>query len=101
MLANIETKVWAALVGGAGGGVFVTFVLWLLGILFWHVPAAAASASASVAAVPEPIANVLLLAVPAISAAIAGYVAPHTSRPDLATALPSVLVSSASSTPPV
>ena len=88
MLANVETKVWAALAGGAGGGVLVSFLLWLLGITIWHVSSTAGSASVAMAAVPTPVADLLLIGVPALSAALAGYVAPHTSRPDLAPPAP-------------
>jgi hypothetical protein len=83
MKAPIETKVIAA-AGGAGlGGAFGTFVLWLLGVTFWHSSAAADKATEAVSSVPQPVAALIVIVVALIGSAIAGYVAPHTSRPDL------------------
>jgi hypothetical protein len=61
----------------------VSFILWLLGVILWHVSSAAGSAAAAIAAVPAPVSDVLILGIPALCAAMGGYLAPHTSRPDL------------------
>jgi hypothetical protein len=83
MKAPIESKVLAA-TGGAGlGGAFGTFVLWLLGVTFWHSSAAADQATTAVASVPEPVGALIVIVVAGVGALISGYVAPHTSRPDL------------------
>ena len=81
----VETKVYAALVGGVSGGAIGGFVLWLLGITVWHVSNAAASSGAAAAAVPPPVADILLWGLPGAVAWGAAWLAPHTSRPDLAT----------------
>jgi hypothetical protein len=83
MKSPIETKVFAA-TGGAGvGGAFGTFLLWLLGVTFWHSSAAADQATKAVAAVPEPVGGLLVIVVAGVGAYVSGYLAPHTSRPDL------------------
>jgi hypothetical protein len=76
----IETKVWAAIAGGVGGGALVTLVLWMLGVSIWHVSDTASSSAAATAAVPPAVANVLILVVPAVLAGVAGWLAPHTPR---------------------
>lgn len=66
----VETKVKAA----SAGSVLAGFVLWLLGRYLFRGD------------VPEPVALLVLLAVPAALTFAAGYLAPHTPRP-LTTAL--------------
>lgn len=81
----IESKVaFGAAAGGIGGAV-ASFLLWLLGITLWHAPAAAGSADVATAAVPAPVAGLLLTLLPGVFALIGGYLAPHTRRPDLTT----------------
>jgi hypothetical protein len=80
----VETKVYAALVGGVGGGAIGSFLLWLLGITVWHVSNAATAAGAAAAAVPPPVAYLLQWGLPGALAWGAAWLAPHTARPDLA-----------------
>jgi hypothetical protein len=76
----IETKVIAS-TGGAGAGVVLSpFILWLLGVIVWHVPSDAAHAIAAVAAVPTPVVGIVgIIAIPGITF-LSGYRAPHTDR---------------------
>lgn len=89
-MRNIETKVVAAAAGGGVGGALGPFILWLLGVLVWHVSDAADSASQAMAAVPTPIAALILAGLPAGLAWAAGYRAPHTARIVEADLLPPV-----------
>lgn len=74
MTDNTPTsKVLAATVGGGAGATVAAFLLWLLGVLAWGAPATADAATAAVAAVPAPVAGVVLLGVSAAGAFIAGY----------------------------
>jgi hypothetical protein len=84
VLNNIETKVIAAAAGAGGGGAVSGFLLWLLGVTVWGVPKDADHATQAVAAVPMPVALLLAVALAVIGAALGGYRAPHTDRPDLA-----------------
>ena len=77
MLKNIEAKVYAALVGSGAGGAVSVFVLWLIGLAF------GGSGDQAAAAVPAPVTGVVLALLPALGAAIGGYSAEHTERPDL------------------
>ena len=88
MKAPIETKVIAAASGAGLGSAFGTFLLWLLGVLFWGTSAAADKATDAVAAVPEPVGALIVILVALTGSAIAGYRAPHTPRPDLHAATP-------------
>jgi len=83
MLKNIETKVIASAAGAGGGGVVSAFLLWLLGVLLWHVPNDAEHAVQAAAA-----AGLLALILVVLGSLIAGYEAPHTHRPDLAPPAP-------------
>jgi hypothetical protein len=79
----IETKVYAAAGGGGLAAAVGEFLLWLLGVLLWHVPADAKHAGDAHAAVPSPVATLLLVLLAVVGAAYGGYKAPHTARPDL------------------
>jgi len=81
MANRIESKVIAATGGSGAGAVLASFVLWLLGVTVWHVGFAADKAEQAVAAVPSPVAGLILLIVSALGALGAGYAAPHTSQP--------------------
>lgn len=83
MKAPIETKVIAAASGAGLGGAAGTCLLWLLGVFFWNASAAADHATEAVAAVPQPVAALIVILVGSLGAAIGGYEAPHTDRPDL------------------
>ena len=84
----IESKVAVAAAGGGVGGVLASFLLWLSGVVFWHVPASADAADKAIAAVPAPVSGVILTVLPAALSLLAGYLAPHTKRPDLTPAEP-------------
>jgi hypothetical protein len=79
----LETKVAAATIAGGAGGALATFILWALGVLVWHAPSVAGSADLATAAVPAPVTGVILTLLPAGLALLAGWLAPHTTRPDL------------------
>jgi len=81
MAQRIESKVIAATGGSGAGAVLASFVLWLLGVTVWHVGFAADKAEQAVAAVPSPVAGLILLIVSALGALGAGYAAPHTHQP--------------------
>lgn len=72
-LGSIEAKVWAA---AGGGSILSGFLLWLLGYLAFGGSLDASRAEQTVAAVPAPVQLLLV----ALSAAVAGYSAPHTDR---------------------
>lgn len=76
MLARIETKVWAAVLGSGGGATVGAAVLWLLGVLVWHGPSSADGAKAAVDAVPGPIAALVGLLLTAAGTLLGGYAAP-------------------------
>jgi hypothetical protein len=82
-MSTLETKVIAAISGSAGGTALATGLLWLLGVLAFGGSSKAGDAANTVAAVPAPVAGVVLLALAALGAGLAGYAAPHTPRPDL------------------
>ncbi len=79
--AGIEVKVIAGAAGGGGGAAFGTFVIWLLGVLVWGAPSSASHAGDAIAAVPVPVSGLIAILVAAAASAMAGYAAPHTSRP--------------------
>jgi hypothetical protein len=80
MAAPVETKVVAATAGSGVGAILATFTLWLLGVFVWDVSADAAQADKAIAAVPTPVAGLVLVMLSAVAAAIGGWLAPHTSR---------------------
>ncbi len=81
--ATIEAKVIAAAAGSGLGAAVGTFLLWALGATVWGAPADAGHAATAAAAVPEPVGALLVIVVGILGAAVAGYAAPHTPRPDL------------------
>lgn len=76
----IEAKVIAGAAGSGLGAALGTFVLWLLGVLVWHAPSAATAAEAAIAAVPSPVSALVLTVLAIVGTAVAGFLAPHTSR---------------------
>lgn len=76
----IEFKVIAAAAGAGAGDAIARFLLWLSGVIWWHAPSTADLASGAMAAVPVPVSGLITVAITASAAALAGYVAPHTSR---------------------
>lgn len=69
---NVETKVQAGTLSAAAAGV----VLWVLQTYVFK------------GAMPQGVESLVYLAVPAVLAGAAGYLAPHTHRPDLAPVAP-------------
>lgn len=84
MRSPIETKVITAATGSGLASAAGTFILWLLGVVLWHVPDTAGHAAEALGAVPTPVAAVVGICVTVGGTFLAGYVAPHTDRPDLA-----------------
>lgn len=80
---QIESKVYAATIGGAAGAAVAAFLLWVVGVSFFGADTAAAASEAAVAAVPGPVAQFLRLLVTAGCTFLGGYMARHTVRPDL------------------
>jgi hypothetical protein len=78
---KIETKVVAATGGSIAATAVTPFILWLLGVNVWHASSTAGHAVDAVAAVPPPVSGLVLFVVSAAVTALAGYWAPHTSRP--------------------
>ena len=78
---KVETKVVAATAGSGAGAVLASFGLWMLGVTVWHVDSGADHAGEAVAAVPSPVAGLILLVVSGLGAAVAGWLAPHTPQP--------------------
>lgn len=83
-MTTIESKVYAATLGSGAGTILSGFILWLLGITFWHAGNAAGNAAVAAASVPAPVAAVVVLGLSVLGAFLGGYRAPHTARPDLA-----------------
>lgn len=83
MFANIEAKVIAGAAGAGAGGAVSGFVLWLLGVLVWGVPADASHAVDAAAAVPGPVTALIAIVLVVFGELLGGYAAPHTARPDL------------------
>jgi hypothetical protein len=75
---RLETKVVAATGGSGAGATVATFVLWLLGVTVWGVSNSADHAGDAIAAVPSPVAGLILIVVSALGAALGGWLAPHT-----------------------
>ena len=80
--APVETKVVAGTAGAGAGAVVSQFVLWLLGCWAWGASWAAEKAVDAVAAVPGPVSALIVLVITVIGAYIAGWLAPHTHRPN-------------------
>ncbi len=87
--APIESKVYAALIGGSVGAVASKFLLWVIGVVFFGVVASAGTATDAIAAVPSPVADVVSGVVTLGAVALGGYMARHTPRPDLPALPPS------------
>jgi hypothetical protein len=85
-MKTLETKVIAAAAGSGAGAALASFVLWLLGVTAFHASPAADAAAKAVASVPEPVGGIVGIGLTVALTALAGYLAPHTARPDLATA---------------
>lgn len=83
MFHNIETKVYAAPLGGTASAAVTAAILWLLGVLVWHSPDDAGNAGAAIAAVPWPISGLMGFVIVGAGTFLAGYAAPHSTRPDL------------------
>lgn len=83
-LTNPERKVLTATGGAAGGSVFAVFALWLLGVFVWDAPRSADAATQAVEAVPGPVSGVVYFVIPVLTTYLAGWVARHTPRPELA-----------------
>lgn len=81
-MRTVETKVIAGAVGSGLGGALTAFTLWLLGTFVWNAGSNAADAARAVEAVPAPITGLVTVVIPAGTAAVAGWLAPHTHRPD-------------------
>lgn len=80
-MSVIESKVIAAAAGSGAGAAAAGFLLWLLGVVAFGAPSSAGHAADAVAAVPEPVALLIGVVVTIVSTAVAGYLAPHTTRP--------------------
>lgn len=89
-MKNIETKVIAATAGSGAGAAIGTFLLWLLGVTLWHASGSATAAANAVAAVPQPVADLVPIILSAIGGFVGGYLAPHTVRTDQAARTSSV-----------
>jgi hypothetical protein len=76
----VSPKVVASAAGAGVGSALSSLIVWLLGVLVWKQPATAAAVSDAVAAVPSPVAGLILLGVTAASAAVPGYRATDTAR---------------------
>jgi hypothetical protein len=96
-VSAIETKVIAAAAGSGLGAALSTFLLWILGVTAFGASSGADQVAKALAAVPEPVGALLAILVGIGGAGIGGYVAPHTSRPDLATGLPVVTITGGNS----
>lgn len=78
--APVEGKVSAGAQGTGAGLALYGFLLWLLGVTLWGMPADAAHAVAAAAAVPAPVIGLLAL-LPVGLGYACGYLAKHTPRP--------------------
>ena len=76
ILARVETKVWAAVVGTGAGATVAAAILWGLGVWLWHVPADAVHADDAIAAVPGPLAALVGLIITVAGTAVGGWAAP-------------------------
>ena len=80
MSAPIESKVYAALIGGTVGTVSTNLVLWLVGAFLFGGPRDAVSNAAAIAEVPDSIAAAIRLTITLGCIGLAGYYAKHTPR---------------------
>ncbi len=87
-MPTVESKVYAATLGSGAGAILSGFLLWVLGVTFWHSGSSATNAVAAAAAVPAPVAALVALVLTIGGTFASGFAAPHTSRPDLARVLP-------------
>jgi hypothetical protein len=69
--APVEQKVTASSRGAGLGGALAAFIIWALGRWAFHGD------------VPGEVSGLVIVAVPTIGAALDGWRAPHTPRPDL------------------
>ncbi len=88
MPSVIESKVYTATLGGGAGVIVGTFLLWLMGVTFWHASADAMQSAPAVASVPTPVAGVVGLVLTLGGTFLGGYLGAHTERPDLTPAAP-------------
>ncbi len=82
-MTSIETKVIAAAAGSGLGASVGAFATWVLGVTVWHASSNAEAVPKAIGAVPSPVADLLVICIGIVGAGVAGYRAPHTSRPDL------------------
>ena len=80
MINPVSPKVVAASVGAGTGSVISTLVLWIIGVVFYDVPASAERVSEAMAAVPSPVTGVIALALTIAGAGGAGYRVPDPER---------------------
>lgn len=80
-LNPVRAKVLAAAAGAGIGAAAGTFLLWLLGVTIWGASYAAPDADVALAAVPAPVAGLLLAGVAAASSFVAGYMKTETETP--------------------
>lgn len=73
MYNPISPKVIAASVGAGTGSVIATLVLWIIGVVFYDVPATAERVSDAMSVVPSPIAGIIALLLTIAGAGGAGY----------------------------
>ena len=78
-----ETKVVSAGAGAGGFALVSQAVIWLLGCWLWGASWDADKATDALAAVPFPLAALITAGAAWLGARVAGYLAPHTHRPDL------------------
>ena len=83
MKSRVETKVIAGAAGAGGGAAVSAFLLWLMGCVLWGASWDSGGADEAIAAVPWPVSGLLGLVLTVAGSAIAGWLAPHTPRPDL------------------
>lgn len=69
----LSPKVLAAAAGAGAGTIVSTFLLWILGVTVWSQSASADNVSAAIAAVPPPVAGLVLLVVTVIGTYVPGY----------------------------
>ena len=88
MKQRVETKVIAGAAGAGGGAAVSAFLLWLMGCLVWGASWDADNADTAIGSVPWPVSGLLGLVLTVAGSAVAGWLAPHTPRPDLTGELP-------------
>lgn len=69
----VSPKAIASTAGAGVGTAVSTFVTWILGVTVWGASSSAPAAVDAVAAVPGPVAGMIMLVIPAALAAIAGW----------------------------